>query len=213
MMHGVTQLADVRTMPMSRRPAFQQGFPGSFLAASGIRYRHFADSVAQEAETRLHQYGMEATELSRLCGLHGDGCIRTSVRELVVFASAGPTAVMCAEAVWWRCHRRLLADALLVQGEPVWHIVGASAKPHEMSEFARIREGRSSIRRCCSLQGSTAQRSHRSLVRRANFHGQHFAALQEPKPPFQCLTSSWRSDCIRAGDGRCGMAVPAGIAH
>ncbi len=63
-------------------------------------------------------------------------------RELVAFASEGPTAVMCAEAVWWRCHRQLLADALLVQGVPVWHIVGADAKPHEMSAFARIRDGK-----------------------------------------------------------------------
>jgi len=49
---------------------------------------------------------------------------------------------MCAEAVWWRCHRQLLADALLVQGVPVWHIFGAGAKPHEISAFARIRDGK-----------------------------------------------------------------------
>ncbi len=45
---------------------------------------------------------------------------------------------MCAEAVWWQCHRRLLADALLVRGVPVLHILSAAPpKPHELSEFAR----------------------------------------------------------------------------
>jgi uncharacterized protein (DUF488 family) len=40
--------------------------------------------------------------------------------------------------VWWRCHRQLLADALVAQGVPVWHIVSGDAKPHELSAFARL---------------------------------------------------------------------------
>jgi uncharacterized protein (DUF488 family) len=48
---------------------------------------------------------------------------------------------MCAEAVWWRCHRRLLADALVVRGIPVFHILSSAApKPHGLSEFA-VAEG------------------------------------------------------------------------
>jgi uncharacterized protein (DUF488 family) len=50
---------------------------------------------------------------------------------------------MCAEAVWWQCHRKLLADALLVAGVPVRHIMSETeAKPHELSEFARASDGR-----------------------------------------------------------------------
>lgn len=63
---------------------------------------------------------------------------REAVGALESFAAAAPTTVMCAEAVWWQCHRRLLADTLLVRGVEVWHILSSAApKPHELSEFAR----------------------------------------------------------------------------
>ena len=143
-MHGVTQLADVRTMPMSRRyPHFNRDSLEKLLAASGIRYRHLGglgglrkprrdstNTAWKHPSFRGYADYMETEAFER------------AFRELVVFASAGPTAVMCAEAVWWRCHRQLLADALLVQGVPVWHIFGAGAKPHEISAFARIRDGK-----------------------------------------------------------------------
>ena len=142
--HSVTQLADVRTMPMSRRhPHFNRDSLEKFLAASGIQDRHFGglgglrkpkrdstNTAWKHPSFRGYADYMETEAFER------------AFRELVAFASEGPTAVMCAEAVWWRCHRQLLADALLVQGVPVWHIVGADAKPHEMSAFARIREGK-----------------------------------------------------------------------
>lgn len=142
--HGVTHLADVRTMPMSRRhPHFNRDSLEKFLAASGIQYRHFGglgglrkpkrdstNTAWKHPSFRGYADYMETEAFER------------AFRELVAFASEGPTAVMCAEAVWWRCHRQLLADALLVQGVPVWHIVGADAKPHEMSAFARILEGK-----------------------------------------------------------------------
>ena len=143
-MHGVTQLADVRTMPMSRRhPHFNRDSLEKFLAASGIRYRHLGglgglrkpkrdstNTAWKHPSFRGYADYMETEAFER------------AFRELVVFASAGPTAVMCAEAVWWRCHRQLLADALLVHGVRVWHIVGAGVKPHEMNAFARIRDGK-----------------------------------------------------------------------
>ncbi len=49
-----------------------------------------------------------------------------------------PTAIMCSEAVWWRCHRRIIADYLVVRGLPVWHILPPSSpKPHLLTSFAR----------------------------------------------------------------------------
>lgn len=142
--HGVTQLADVRTMPMSRRhPHFNRDSLEKFLAASGIQYRHFGglgglrkpkrdstNTAWKHPSFRGYADYMETEAFER------------AFRQLVTFASEDPTAVMCAEAVWWRCHRQLLADALLVQGVPVWHILGTDAKPHEMSAFARIRDGK-----------------------------------------------------------------------
>jgi uncharacterized protein (DUF488 family) len=68
---------------------------------------------------------------------------REALAELAQFASVVSTCVLCAEAVWWQCHRRLLSDALVVGGIPVRHILSAAAaKPHELSKFAREEEGR-----------------------------------------------------------------------
>ena len=64
--------------------------------------------------------------------------VRAAADALLAFADGGRTAVMCAEAVWWQCHRRLLADYLLVRGIPVLHILSTvPPKPHELSDFAR----------------------------------------------------------------------------
>ena len=138
--HEIRQVADVRAVPRSRRhPHFDIASLDSALAEAGVRYRHFpslgglrkarADSTntawqhpgfrgyADYMETDLFQGGLEL---------------------LMAFSAATRTAVMCAEAVWWRCHRRLLADALLVRGVTVQHILSdAKPKPHELSEFAR----------------------------------------------------------------------------
>ena len=66
-----------------------------------------------------------------------------SVESLLALSATGATAVMCAEAKWWQCHRRLLADTLVARGIPVFHILSAAApKPHELSEFAVVEDGR-----------------------------------------------------------------------
>jgi uncharacterized protein (DUF488 family) len=63
--------------------------------------------------------------------------------DLLTFAAEAPTAIMCAEAVWWRCHRALLADALAMRRVAVLHIESAGpARPHRVTEFARILEGK-----------------------------------------------------------------------
>ena len=62
---------------------------------------------------------------------------------LEAWARERSVAVMCAEAPWWRCHRRLLADALLVRGHEVRHIVDdREAAQHELTEFAHVEDGR-----------------------------------------------------------------------
>lgn len=141
--HGIRQLADIRTVPRSRRhPQFSKEALDEFLASAGILYRHFPslgglrkprpDSINtawRHPGFRGYADYMQTSEF------------RNAVDALEHFAADGPTAVMCAEAVWWRCHRRLLADTLLVRGVGVRHILSvAEPKPHELSEFAR-REG------------------------------------------------------------------------
>jgi uncharacterized protein (DUF488 family) len=66
-----------------------------------------------------------------------------AIERLEHLAAERRTAVMCAEAVPWRCHRSLIADALVVRGDDVRHITGMSASsPHRLTPFARVQDGR-----------------------------------------------------------------------
>jgi uncharacterized protein (DUF488 family) len=143
--HGVTTIADVRTLPRSRRhPQFNVDTLPASLGAAGLGYSHLAglgglrreqpDSINRawrnpsfRAYADYMQTDMFAAELDRLVAL-----VR---RERV--------AVMCAEAVWWRCHRSLIADALVARGECVLHILTPErAEPHALRDFARVENGR-----------------------------------------------------------------------
>jgi uncharacterized protein (DUF488 family) len=138
--HRIEQIADVRLIPKSaRHPHFARERLDAFLASRDIGYRHFADlgghrrPRADSVNTawRVEAFRGYADYMATERFAHAlDG--------LLTFSVTRRTAVMCAEAVWWQCHRRLLADALLVRGVPVLHILSAATpKPHELSEFAR----------------------------------------------------------------------------
>ena len=143
--HGVTSIADVRKLPRSRRhPHFNVDTLPDALAAGGLGYTHFAglgglrreqpDSINRawknpsfRAYADYMQTDMFAGELDRLVSL----------------ARSEEVAIMCAEAVWWRCHRSLIADALVARGEPVLHILTPErAEPHVLRDFARVDDGR-----------------------------------------------------------------------
>jgi uncharacterized protein (DUF488 family) len=143
--HEVRQVADIRTVPQSRRhPQFNREALDAYLHAHGIGYRHFPalgglrrprpDSVNtgwRHPSFRGYADHMETAEFS------------AGVEALLAFAEAARTAVMCAEAVWWQCHRQLLSDALLAHGVAVRHILSAAEpKPHRLSDFARLNNGR-----------------------------------------------------------------------
>ncbi len=139
--HGVTQLADVRSFPMSRRhPQFNKDALAPFLASHGIVYRHMpALGGRRRPLPDSSNSGWKHASFRGYADYMGTEPFELAVDELERFAASGQTSVMCAEAVWWRCHRRLLADALLARGIPVLHIVSTAApKPHELSEFARV---------------------------------------------------------------------------
>jgi uncharacterized protein (DUF488 family) len=145
--HGVRQVADVRTVPRSRRhPQFGSEALEQSLGDAGLGYRHFAALGGLRKPRRDSVNTAWRTPGFRGYADHMQGDdFWQGVSALLTFAGAAPTAVMCAEALWWQCHRRLLADALSVQGVPVRHILPAGqAKPHELSDFARP-EGRGVI--------------------------------------------------------------------
>jgi len=140
--HGVRRLADVRTVPTSRRmPHFSSQALATALRDAQIDYRHFPslgglrqprpDSINgawRSAGFRGYADHMQTKEF-------GEG-----ISTLLDWARAEPTAVMCAEANWRECHRFLLADALFVRAVAVLHIDSETrAHPHELHEFARTR--------------------------------------------------------------------------
>jgi uncharacterized protein (DUF488 family) len=148
--HGVRQLADIRTVARSRRhPHFSSDALAVSLADAGIAYRHMkalgglrkarADSrnTAWRNESfRGYADHMESVEF------------RSALDALVEWSRDAPTAIMCAEAVWWRCHRQLVADALVARGVEVRHIMSPTDAPaHELSEFARVEDGTVTYRR------------------------------------------------------------------
>ena len=142
--HGIRQLADVRTLPVSRRhPQFTKAALDACLAQHGITYRHFpALGGLRKPRPDSINTGWRHEGFRGYADYMQTREFRDAVCLLEDFARAAPTTVMCAEAVWWQCHRRLLADALSVRGVSVRHILSlAPPKPHELSEFAREQAG------------------------------------------------------------------------
>jgi uncharacterized protein (DUF488 family) len=144
--HGIKQLADVRLLPGSRRyPQFNKETLADSLSQAGICYEHFPElggrrkprgdspntAWRNEAFRGYADY-METEEFGK------------GVRRLIDLAGeAGPTAIMCAEAVWWRCHRGLISDYLKARGIEVLHIMDANkTEPHPYTSAARIVDGK-----------------------------------------------------------------------
>ena len=139
--HGIRGLADVRTVPRSRRhPHFNTEELAASLPERGIAYSHHPDlggfrrprpdtpndAWENEAFRGYADHAMSATFAAALADL----------RDL---AAERPTAVMCAEAVWWRCHRRVISDRLVAAGDDVLHIASETrADPHSITEFAVV---------------------------------------------------------------------------
>jgi uncharacterized protein (DUF488 family) len=138
--HGVTRLADVRRYPGSRRhPHFSRESLEVSLPATGvIDYVHFEDLGGRRKPAKDSRNA--AWENEQFRGYADYMCtdaFRAAIARLL--DSEHATAVMCAEAVPWRCHRNLLADDLVRRGIEVLHIVGpGSAQPHKLSKMARI---------------------------------------------------------------------------
>jgi uncharacterized protein (DUF488 family) len=139
--HGVTGLADVRTVPRSRRlPHFSHDALAPFLEAHGIAYIHLAGLGGLRKPARDSPNGGWRNEGFRGYADH----MRTAefaeaLGALLAFARDRQAAVMCAEAKWWQCHRQLIADALAARGIEVRHIMsGQEAPRHELTPFARV---------------------------------------------------------------------------
>jgi uncharacterized protein (DUF488 family) len=123
---GVRQLVDVRRFPVSRRwPDVGRDALASWLPAAGVGYRwderlggrrppvpDSPDVALRNPSFRAYAGWMRSVEF------------RAGLADLLAAAAAGPTAVMCSESLWWRCHRRLIADVVvLTAGVPMRHLL------------------------------------------------------------------------------------------
>ncbi len=140
---GIQHLVDVRTIPKSaHNPQFAREALAASLTAAGIDYRweprlgglrrkppgESPDVALRHPGFRNYAAHMRTPEFVAA----GD--------ELLALAASAPTAVMCSESVWWRCHRRMIADYVtLLRGATVLHLMhDGKVRPHAVTEGARI---------------------------------------------------------------------------
>jgi uncharacterized protein (DUF488 family) len=143
--HGIRRLLDIRTIPRSRHnPQFARDALSQSLEAAGIAYAHLPglgglrrprpDSVNaawRNASFRGYADYMQTPEFE----LH--------LQEAIDLAQQSPAALMCAEAVPWRCHRSLVADALTARGLTVCEISSPTkATAHALTPWAHVEDGR-----------------------------------------------------------------------
>jgi len=166
--HAISGVADIRTVPKSRRhPHFSADALSLSLPQVGVSYRHFPglgglrkprrdsrNSAWRHEGFRGYADYMETDEFREALadliawgGADPEGVGRHSAagsarRATLSGSPETRAAIMCAEAVWWRCHRQLTADALVARGVDVRHITGTGpAAAHKLTEFARVVDG------------------------------------------------------------------------
>jgi uncharacterized protein (DUF488 family) len=148
--HGIEQLVDIRSFPRSRRhPHFSSDALSRALADAGIVYLH-SPALGGHRKPRRDSpnTAWKAEGFRGYADYMESDAFRSALDELIATAGERPTAIMCAEAVWWRCHRQLVADALVAQGVTVRHITSASAPAeHTLTDFAQVDGGTVRYRR------------------------------------------------------------------
>jgi uncharacterized protein (DUF488 family) len=138
----VTGLADVRRFPRSRRhPQFNTE---ALTDALGDGYRHFEELGGRRRPGAASvNDGWEVAAFRGYADWMATPPFGRGIAALEEMARAQPTAMMCAEAPWWRCHRRLVSDALVVRGWTVCHILpGGGLAEHALPPFACVDGGR-----------------------------------------------------------------------
>jgi uncharacterized protein (DUF488 family) len=142
---GVRRLVDVRTAPGSRKhPQFGREALAGSLAHSDILYEWQGRAFGgwRRARPDSRHVALRSSGFRGYADLMETEAFREALVRLIDSSREVPTAVMCAESLWWRCHRRMLADALAAVGCEVRHIMeGGRLVPHRLSRTARVEDG------------------------------------------------------------------------
>jgi uncharacterized protein (DUF488 family) len=143
----VTLVADVRTVPRSRtNPQYNRETLPDALAPFGISYEHIAALGGLRSRTREVDAGVNAFWQNDSFHNYADYAMGAGFHEglfhLRALGRDRRCAIMCAETLWWRCHRRIITDYLLAAGETVFHVLGPGhVEPAVMNAAARPQAG------------------------------------------------------------------------
>ncbi len=143
--HGIRQIADVRSIPRSRRnPQFNRETFGRFLRGRRIGYRHLkALGGWRQARADSPNQGWRNASFRGFADYMQTPDFEAGLEQLIVMANQKPTAILCAESVPWRCHRNLIADALTARRIQVFHIYGPARAPaHILNPMAQVNGAR-----------------------------------------------------------------------
>jgi uncharacterized protein (DUF488 family) len=187
--HNIEQVVDVRRFPGSRRvPQFNRDSLAESLCVQGIAYTH-VPSVGgmRQPKPDSRNVGWRNAAFRGYADHMDTEEFRSGLARLMELARAKRTAIMCAEAVPWRCHRSLLSDVLVARGVEVEDILSESTRSkHELTPFAEMKgheityptQATAGMRR----RSATSKRSLASMDRQPRHKANHRAAKQG-KPP------------------------------
>jgi len=139
--HGIRHLVDVRTIPRSRHnPQYNSDALAATLAAAGIGYTHMKSlGGLRKPKPDSINAGWRNDSFRGYADYMQTPEFAAALDDLLAIGAEQPTAIMCAEAVPWRCHRSLVADALFARGVEADEIVSETrATPHKLTSFARV---------------------------------------------------------------------------
>jgi uncharacterized protein (DUF488 family) len=139
---GIRLLVDIRSIPRSRHvPQFNKETLAESLERNDIRYLHLQELGGRRRRNKDSvNLGWRNASFQGYADYMQTPAFRAGMEQLLQAAQEGVTAILCAEAVPWRCHRSLVADALLVRGVHVRHILSeSSTRPHELTSFAKVK--------------------------------------------------------------------------
>ncbi len=143
--HNIEELVDVRTIPKSRHnPQFGQEELAASLKQAGIGYVHLGKlGGLRHSRKDSVNLGWQNLSFRGYADYMATPEFQEGLDELKAIAEKKRVAIMCAEAVPWRCHRSLIADALTTQGWQVLHIQSRkTASPHELTPFLKVQDGK-----------------------------------------------------------------------
>ena len=142
--HSIRTLVDIRSFPMSRRlPHFNREFLEKALPDRGIRYVWLKSLGGRRAKIRddSPNIALRNPSFRNYADYMLTPEFERGMAELISLAEHSPTAYMCAERLYFRCHRMLVSDWLVAHGHEVLHIDGTGpVKPHELMAEARLQD-------------------------------------------------------------------------